>query len=217
VWHKLDRFLKQSFRHENGAQMRIQSGLIDSGFATSQVYRYTRTRRHLRVYASKGVGGEGIKVLGKPTLQGKERVILYAIGVDEAKREFLRSQILEIEPGPGYVHLPDWLTSDQVAQLVAEKRVRRFHRGKVSYEWMKKMPDAPNEALDCRIYARAALEQLGPAAIAQLPGYVKHIAAQSARLSAPVEDPEAEDPLESAVERRRPARSRGGYVGRWRG
>lgn len=222
VWRQLDAFLSQEFRHENGSTLRIRAGLIDSGFATSQVYRYTRTRRALRIFASKGQGGEGIKILGKPSLQGKDRVILYSVGVDEAKREFLRSQVLEGVAGPGYVHLPNWLTSDQCAQLVAEKRVRRVHRGRVSYEWMRKSPDAPNEALDCRIYARAALEQLGASTIAQLASYVAHVRAQGTRKAAP-DDAEEADPrtdtqkLFTETQQSRPAAKRsGGFVGGWR-
>jgi phage terminase large subunit GpA-like protein len=168
AWKRLDSFLTKAYRHASGHSMRVGCALIDTGFATSQVYRYARTRRRHKVYACKGVGGEGIKILGRPTLQGKERMILYAVGVDEAKREFLRSQILERSPGPGFVHLPQWMTTDQVQQLVSEKRVRRVMRGRVSYSWMKKTPDTPNEGLDCRNYARAALEQLGPKVIATL-------------------------------------------------
>jgi phage terminase large subunit GpA-like protein len=216
VWRQLDQFLSQPFRHESGAALKIRAGLIDSGFATSQVYRYTRTRKHLRIFASKGVGHEGIKVLGKPTLQGKDRIVLYPIGVNEAKREFLRSQILESSEGPGYVHLPHWITTDQCAQLVAEKRVRRVHRGRVSYEWMKKTPDTPNEALDCRIYARAALEQLGAATIAHLATYVEHLRAEGIKAAAvneqPPADPEQEPP---PPPRRKPRDSFVKMTGKW--
>lgn len=210
VWRKLDKFLQQPFRHISGREVRVSSALIDSGFATSQVYRYTRNRRGLRIFASKGIGGEGLKVLGKPTLQGKERVILYPVGVDEAKREFLRSQVLEVSPGPGYVHLPNWISSEEPAQLTNEKRVRRIHRGRVSYVWVKKSPDAPNEALDCRLYARAALEQLGPDTIAKLGEYA---AALSLPVDAPPPEPEpAGVQTPAAIQRQ----ARGGWVGGWK-
>lgn len=70
--------------------------------------------------------------------------------------------------GPGFVHLPDWLSTDQCEQLVAEKRARRVHRGRVIYEWRPKTEGRPNEALDTRVYARAALEILGSTVIANL-------------------------------------------------
>jgi phage terminase large subunit GpA-like protein len=210
IWHQVDAVLNREYRHASGRPVRIAAGLIDSGFATSQVYRFTRNRRHLRLFASKGIGGEGLKVLGKPTLQGKERVILYPVGVDEAKREFLRSQILESSHGPGFVHLPDWISSDEPRQLTAEKRVRRITRGRVAYAWVKKSQDEPNEALDCRIYARAALEQLGPDVISKLGEY-------AAALSLPADAPEvAPKPEGVAVPSNVVKQQRGGFVNGWR-
>lgn len=210
VWRRLDAFLQQEFTHTSGRKVRLSAALIDSGFATSQVYRYTRNRRHLRLFASKGIGGEGLKILGKPTLQGRERSILYPLGVDEAKREFLRSQILEVSPGPGYVNLPTWIPSDEPAHTVSEKRVRRVHRGRVSYEWMKKTADIPNEPLDCRIMARGALEQLGPDTIAKL-------GELAAWLSEPVKGPEpTPEPHGLQVPKEVVKQQRGGFVNSWR-
>lgn len=157
VWPQLDAFLATVFRHESGRPMRIVATLVDSGHATTTVYAYTNRRKGRKMYASKGIGGAGLAILGKPTLQTRQRVVLFPIGVDGAKTEFLRSQLVEVNVGAGYVHLPVWFTEDQREQLVAEKRVRRVVKGKVSYDWRLKRDGAPNEALDCRIYARAAL------------------------------------------------------------
>lgn len=210
VWRQLDAFLQQPFRHVSGREVKLSGALIDSGFATSQVYRYARNRRGLRIFASKGIGGEGLKVLGKPTLQGKERVVLYPVGVDEAKREFLRSQILENVPGPGFVHLATWVSTEEPAQLTSEKRVRRVHRGRVSYVWMKKTQDTPNEALDCRLYARAALEQLGPDVIGKLGEFAAHL---SEPVTGPTPDPE---PAGVGVPKEVVRPQRGGFVNSWR-
>lgn len=169
VWQDLEQLLLRKFRHVSGQEVPITAALIDSGYATTKVYRFTRRRSARKIFSSKGVGGKGIPLLGKPTLQTKERVILYAVGTDTAKTEFLRSQLVSpAKAGAGVVHLPDWLTTDQCEQFVAEKRARRVHRGKIIYEWIPKRADAPNEALDCRVYARAALELQGAKAIAQL-------------------------------------------------
>lgn len=169
VWQKVDEVLGRSFsRADGGAPMRIACALVDSGYAATKVYRYVRRRASRRVYACKGLGGTGVPILGKPSTVGKERVILYMVGVDAAKTEFIRSQLPTPTRGPGYVHLPDWLTSEQVDQLVSERRMRRVQKGRVIYEWRPKTEDSATEALDCRNYARAALEVLGARKIAQL-------------------------------------------------
>lgn len=161
AWAKLDELLATQFPLAVGGRLSIKVTLIDTGYATSQVYRFTKKRRARQIFNVKGVGGAGLLLLGKPTLQGKERHILYPIGVDTAKNEFLRSQLPTTDVGPGFVHLPDWLTTDELAQFVAEKRVRRVQHGRIIRVWIPKRDDLPNEALDCRNYARAALE-LGP-------------------------------------------------------
>ena len=55
----------------------------------------------------------------------------------------------------GYVHLPDWVESEWLKQLVAEQLVTvKTKRGFTRLEWQKLRER--NEALDCRVYARAA-------------------------------------------------------------
>jgi phage terminase large subunit GpA-like protein len=55
----------------------------------------------------------------------------------------------------GYVHLPLGVTAEWVRQLVAEQLVTvRDRRGGTKLEW-RQMRER-NEALDCRVYARAA-------------------------------------------------------------
>ena len=53
------------------------------------------------------------------------------------------------------MHLPDWVDSEWLKQLVAEELVTvRTKRGFARLEWQKLRER--NEALDCRVYARAA-------------------------------------------------------------
>jgi phage terminase large subunit GpA-like protein len=59
------------------------------------------------------------------------------------------------EPPAGTIHLPGWVDSEWVKQLVAEQLVTvKTKRGFQKLEWQK-LRDR-NEALDCRVYARAA-------------------------------------------------------------
>jgi phage terminase large subunit GpA-like protein len=64
-------------------------------------------------------------------------------------------------PNPaGTIHLPDWADSEWLKQLVAEQLVTiRDRRGYARQEWQKLRER--NEALDARVYARAAAWILG--------------------------------------------------------
>ena len=55
----------------------------------------------------------------------------------------------------GTVHLPNWADGDWLKQLTAEQLVTvKTRRGFTRLEWQKLRER--NEALDCRVYARAA-------------------------------------------------------------
>ena len=61
---------------------------------------------------------------------------------------------------PGTIHLPGWADTEWLKQLVAEQLVTiRNKRGYAHQEWQKVRER--NEALDCRVYARAAAWILG--------------------------------------------------------
>ena len=64
------------------------------------------------------------------------------------------------KPGPGYLHVPAGRPQEWFDQLAAEQLVTRPNGGR---EWQKIRPR--NEALDCRIYAYAALKLLYPSGI----------------------------------------------------
>ncbi|SEG32671.1 terminase gpA endonuclease subunit, partial [Jhaorihella thermophila] len=75
-----------------------------------------------------------------------------------------RPTVEEIAAGaaypPGTVHLPGWADSEWLKQLVAEQLVTvRNKRGFAKLEWQKLRER--NEALDCRVYARAGAWILG--------------------------------------------------------
>lgn len=170
IWSQVDEFRTRVWPHQdsNGiAFVKPEITFIDSGFATTQVYRYTHDLAVERVFACKGDDGP-IPICGKPTTQGAHKTVVYIVGSDSAKNEFLRSSILETKRGPGFCHVPGWFTESQCKQLVSERRKKRIVRGRLVRYWGKKSHDDPNEALDCQNYARAAIEALGPAAIAQL-------------------------------------------------
>ena len=59
----------------------------------------------------------------------------------------------------GYCHFPQY-EPEYFKQLTAEKRIIRIHRGYPKAVW-EKDPTRRNEALDCRVYARAAASIYG--------------------------------------------------------
>jgi len=57
-------------------------------------------------------------------------------------------------PGPGFVHLPEWVDAEYCEQLTAEKGVRKYLPGRgVVRQWIKTRER--NEALDLEVYALA--------------------------------------------------------------
>lgn len=211
----LNEVMPRAFPHAGGGTMRISAGFIDSGYNTTTVYRIVRSARgRLRLHASKGDATQKL-ILGKPSPQKHKGIVLYPIGVDAAKSEFLRSQLHEQVIGPGYVHFPDWLATETCEQFVAEKRKRRIERGQVIYEWRKKAQDAANEALDCRIYARAALELLGPKVIRSLGDMA---ARQAGAPALHVEQPKAAATFTERVQQARTQRivRRSGWANWWK-
>jgi phage terminase large subunit GpA-like protein len=199
VWHELDRFLGQSFEHESGQKLRIHRTVIDSGGAhTEQVYRYCKARLAAgrSVYPVKGGTLTGRPLLERPSVHNRYRVPLFVLCVDTGK-EAVFSRLLISSPGPGYLHLPDWVDAEYLAQLTAEKAIRKYVKGRGAVrEWVKLRER--NEALDLEVYSLAALYILGPAFVRSLPERAARFAqpaAASETADAETKPPVAMDPL----------------------
>lgn len=157
VWNDLDQLLIGRYEHEHG-EMSVRSACVDSGgHHTAAVYKFAKTREGRRIYAIKGVGGEGKPIVGKPSTNNNQRVKLFPVGVDTVKRT-LMSRFRIKEPGPGYCHFPEDRSDEYFRQLTAEKLVTKYHKGFPRQEFVKVR--TRNEALDCRVYAMAALAVL---------------------------------------------------------
>lgn len=64
------------------------------------------------------------------------------------------------EPGPGFCHFPKSREEEFYYQLTSEKAVQTYHKGVPKRVWRKIRQR--NEALDCRVYALAAVRFLNP-------------------------------------------------------
>jgi len=158
LWHQLDEVLQQKFVHSTQGEMIIRSACIDSGgHYTQQVYNYVRPRAGKRIFAIKGIGGEGKPIAGRPTKNNIGKINLFPVGVDTAK-ELVYARLKIKDEGEGYCHFPTGRHEEYFRMLTAEKRVVKYFKGRPRREWVKIRQR--NEALDCRVYATAALSLL---------------------------------------------------------
>jgi phage terminase large subunit GpA-like protein len=178
-WEWLTALLGQTWVHENGAFMTLAKLAIDTGYESAAVYAWARKQGIAQVAPVKGLEGfnRATPVSGPTfvdaTVNGrklKRGARLWTVATATFKAETYR--YLRIErptdentalgvPHPaGTIHLPDWADSEWLKQLVAEQLVTiRDRRGYARQEWQKLRER--NEALDARVYARAAAWILG--------------------------------------------------------
>jgi phage terminase large subunit GpA-like protein len=187
VWDEVDEFLLTEFQHQSGKTVGIFATMIDSGgHHSDSVYRFVKARQSRRVFALKGSSEAGKEILGKFSVNNAYRVKLFTIGTDTAKdRIFSRMKLPA--PGPGYMHLPNWIEDEYLAQLTAEKRIRKVQKGtgKITRTYVKTR--ARNEALDLEVYALAALYTAGQWRLRKLGELAEELAA-------PPEKPKPQDP-----------------------
>jgi len=158
LWNDLEDVLKQTFMHPSGVDLPIRATCIDSGgHFTQAVYNFCRSREGRRVFAIKGVGGEGKALIGRPSKNNIGKVRLFPVGVDTGK-EMIYSRLKIVDSGPGYMHFPEDRDDEYFRQLTAEKIITKYVQGRAKRAWVKTR--VRNEALDVRNYALAAFALL---------------------------------------------------------
>ncbi len=173
-WDALAALLGRTWPHARGAQLQIARLAIDTGYEAPAVYAWARRQGFAQVAPIKGVEGfNRASPVSGPTYvdatDGGKRIRrgarLWTVAVSTFKAETYRFLRLDrptaedLAAGgrhpPGSVHLPDWVESEWLKQLVAEQLVTvKTKRGFTRLEWQKLRER--NEALDVRVYARAA-------------------------------------------------------------
>lgn len=207
IWGQLDEVIQAKYEHPSGEDLIIRSTCIDSGgHHTRAVYNYAKTRAGNRVFAIKGVGGEGKPIVGRPSKNNVGKVALYPIGVDTAK-EVHYARLKIDEPGPGYCHFRAERDDEYFKQLTAEKVVMKYHKGYAKRSWVKTR--TRNEALDVRIYAIAAFSVLN----VNMDSLARRFYANVERKNAAIEDSKPVKP-HPLVPTKRP--SKGGFANSWR-
>lgn len=164
VWAQLDEYLTRSFEYADHRRTIIACSCIDSGgHFTQEVYDFCKTREGRRIFAIKGMGGQGLPLVGRLSRNNRKKVALFPIGVDTGK-ELLFSRLKIEQEGPGFCHFPRELDKgysyEYFKGLLSEKRITRYSKGRKQYQWVKEKSGARNEPLDVRNYATAALSIL---------------------------------------------------------
>lgn len=197
IWRELTQYLRQVYVHPIFGDMTLRASCIDTGgHYTQQVYTYTKSQE--RVYAIKGIAGEGKPIVGRPSRSNIGKIPLFPVGVHTAK-ELVYARVKVAEGDAGYCHFPIDRDEEYFHQFTAEKLVTRYHKGFKRTEYVKTR--ARNEALDNRVYATAALEMLNVDLVA-------HRRDLMMRLERKVDD----EPKQV----RKQSRKRSKYVDRWR-
>lgn len=171
-WNGLAELLNETWDHPYGGEMRVRLLGVDSSYQTNAVYTWCRGWPVNRVLALDGRDSYQM-IIGQPkavevTERGKRKsrsVKLWPVGVSLVKTElygWLKQEKPTVESGEdfphGYCHFPEY-PEEYFKQLTAEEIVPRLVKGFRRYQW-EKVRDR-NEALDCRVYARACTGLLG--------------------------------------------------------
>ena len=172
-WAELDRLLSQVWPHEGGAALGLARFAIDTRYEPIPVYTWARragkqvapVNGNKSFNQSSPVSGPTYVDTSDDGKKLRRSVRRYSVAVSAFKIETYRFLRLERPTDeehaggktypPGTVHLPHWVEDEWLKQFVAEQLVTvRTRHGSPRHEWRKLRER--NEALDCRVYARAA-------------------------------------------------------------
>ncbi|MCZ8854795.1 phage terminase large subunit family protein, partial [Escherichia albertii] len=159
---RVDEAINKTYTRRNGAEMSVSRICWDIGGIDPTIV-YERSKKHglFRVIPIKGASVYGKPVASMPRKRNKNGVYLTEIGTDTAKEQIYNRFTLMPEgdePLPGAVHFPnnpDIFDLTEAQQLTAEEQVEKWVDGRKKILWDSKK--RRNEALDCFVYALAAL------------------------------------------------------------
>lgn len=204
-WQRVDAYLLQRWRGPYGREFRIDAACLDSGHHTERVYQFAKARLGRRIWAVKGESAQHgqrnpVWPPKRPSSRTKKSFRPIILGVNAAK-DVIRGRLGLTEPGAGYMHFPADRDAGYFAQLTSERSITK-QVGARRYRVWELPSGRANEALDCRVYAYAALSGLlhfglalnrAVAAAMEAPATPQPQAAQS-----------APSPTQQPVDRQRP-------------
>jgi phage terminase large subunit GpA-like protein len=161
LWAEVDAFLRRIWRRADGRGFEVMAACFDSGgHHTQKVYEFSKARIGRRIWAIKGESARAgarspVWPTKRPSARNKQAFRPVIIGVNAAK-DVVRNRLHLTSPGAGYMHFPADRDINYFAQLVSERLVTKSVNGQRFRVW-ELAPGRANEALDCRVYAYAAL------------------------------------------------------------
>lgn len=191
VFQELTNFLlNERYTTIHGAKIGIRSIAIDSGYNANRIARFVRDLKQIdhanrNIMAVKGDANYNSGILDRQAKFYKESGQLYfRVGVNPAKDHI--AQILNNpDPGENYLHLPvaypkrmeqeRFVDKETLYQITGERKVYEYKGPKRIGMW--KATRDRVEALDCLVYAYAALVALGPDVFSKLDDLAKKVAA----------------------------------------
>lgn len=159
IWAKLLQLLKKQWTTRDRRVLDVRMVAIDSGYRADDVYSWCKRAGWQWAIPVKGSSTSGKPIINFPLKPHRKRGYLTELGTDTAK-DVIYERLLLDEPGAGYMHHPlrEEYDEEYFAQLTGEERKARYSRGRRVTEWHQRR--ARVEALDCRVYAFAALRIL---------------------------------------------------------
>jgi phage terminase large subunit GpA-like protein len=180
TWQGVTALLGETWEHATGRPIALQRLAIDTGAFTQSVYLWARSQDRSLVLPIKGMPAyDRLVPVSGPTkveiaASGRRLKLglnLWTVSVSFFKREFYRQLELAkptdeqraagLRDPAGYVHISTAASDEWLKQAVAEQPVvvRSRHGFATRTEWRPLRER--NEALDMRVYARAAVWLLG--------------------------------------------------------
>lgn len=160
-WDALNKVIDREYTTAAGAVMKSRIVIVDTGGmgdATENAYRFwkkwvlTATDKNiLRLIKGRDTGE---RIDKSETTKSKSGVNLYLLNVTRLKDE-LAFSLGRTEPGPLYIHFPNWLGQWFYDELRSEEKDKKTGK------WSKKKEKSNNEATDLTAYSFAAFSMAG--------------------------------------------------------
>ncbi|EJJ9404351.1 phage terminase large subunit family protein [Escherichia coli] len=160
---RVDAVIRKKYRHADGTEISISRVCWDTGGIDQDIV-YQRSRKHgtFFVLPIKGASVYGKPVITMPKKRNQRGVFLCEVGSDTVKEmlyaRFALPVVSASETAPytfRFPDNPDIFSDVEAKQLVAEELVEKVVNGRVKLQWDARK--RRNEALDCLVYAYAAL------------------------------------------------------------
>lgn len=161
IWEELDDLLLTPIMHALVGEMSISACCVDSGYLTQLVGKFCQERWNRRVWAIKGMAGEGRPIFKRaPGKIKKLNLEFFLVGTDTVK-DVVYSRLKINDPtSPGYCHFNLSYDENHFLQLTAEEAKTSYVKGRKLRYYTLRPGRKRNEALDIFGYSLAALEGL---------------------------------------------------------